>query len=87
MTRCMKLLCLLLYGFALAAWIGVWAGGSALATQTVATVILTVHAFEALVALKYVRRYRGSLVISIVLTLLFGLLHVMPLIREARRAE
>lgn len=81
----MKGACLLLYAGALAAAGGVWAGGAAAAVRNVALVVLAAHAVEACVAFRYVRRYRGSILVSIVLTLLFGLLHVVPLARQSAR--
>jgi hypothetical protein len=41
------------------------------------------HAVEAVVAFKYVRRYPGALAVSVLLTLLFGLLHILPLARQS----
>jgi len=83
--RWIKFSCLLLYGMALAGWLGVWSGDSAIATQLVATLILAVHAIEVVIAFKYVRLYQGPLAMSVVLTLLFGLLHLRPLEQRARR--
>lgn len=77
----MKSACLLLYAGALAAAGGAWTSGAAAAVRNVALVVLAAHAVEACVAFRYVRRYRGAIVVSIVLTLLFGLLHVVPLTR------
>src|SRR5574338_381048 len=47
-----------------------------------ALVLLGAPALEVLVAFRAVRRYRGPLLVSIVLTLLFGFLHWIPLARE-----
>jgi len=41
---------------------------------------------ECALAFKYVKTYSGSLAKSIVLSLLFGVLHWMPLARAARAA-
>ncbi|WP_075795765.1 hypothetical protein [Massilia putida] len=81
--RVLKLSCLVLYRFALAAQAGVWTGDAALAIRNTALVILAAHAVEAGVAFNYVRRYRGSLAVSMFLTLLFGLLHIVPLARQS----
>lgn len=81
-----KILCLLLYGLAVAGCTGVWSGDAASAIQAVVILILAVHAFEVLIAFRYVRLYRGRLATSVLLTLLFGLLHLRPLQRQARRA-
>ncbi len=54
--------------------------------QKLAVALLAVHALECALAFKYVKTYTGSLAKSIVLSLLFGLLHWMPLARAARAA-
>jgi hypothetical protein len=79
----MKVSCLVLYGFALAAGAGVWTGDAAVAIRNTALVVLAAHAVEAVVAFKHVRRYPGGLAASVLLTLLFGLLHVLPLARQS----
>jgi hypothetical protein len=58
-----------------------WASG----LQYAAAVLLVVHALEAALMFRHVRLYRGSIAISIVLTLLFGLLHWKPLADAAKR--
>ena len=55
--------------------------------QKLALVLLGVHALECLLAFKYIKRYTGPLWVSLALSLLFGLLHWMPLARAARQAE
>jgi hypothetical protein len=52
---------------------------------TIAMVLLAAHLLEVIVMFKHVKRYKGSLIVSIVLTLLFGLLHWRPLARQAAR--
>ena len=54
--------------------------------QRLAVALLAVHVLECALAFKYVKTYSGSLAKSIVLSLLFGLLHWMPLARAARAA-
>jgi hypothetical protein len=49
-------------------------------------VLLLVHAVELVVMFKHVRLYRGSLAVSVLLTLLFGLLHWRPLAKAAAQA-
>lgn len=49
----------------------------------VALVLLVIHAIEVVVVFKYIRLYQGPLALSIVLTLLFGLLHWKPLANQA----
>ena len=55
--------------------------------QKLALILLGVHALECLLAFKYIKRYTGPLWVSLALSLLFGLLHWMPLARAARQAE
>lgn len=45
----------------------------------VAAGLLLIHAVELVFAFKHVRRYPGPLALSVLLTLLFGLLHWKPL--------
>ncbi|HZW19761.1 hypothetical protein [Noviherbaspirillum sp.] len=85
MMGLIKFSCLLLYAMALAGWTGMWTGPAAATTQIVALLILGVHVIEVFIAFKLVRRYPGSLATSVVLTLLFGLLHLRPLEQQARR--
>lgn len=83
--RWMKFSCLLAYGLALACWAGAWPGSAATAIQLVALVLLAAHGLEGAIGFKYVRLYRGPLAMSLLLTLLFGILHLLPLARQARR--
>ncbi len=50
----------------------------------VALAMLVVHALEAVFLLKYLRLYPGRIVVSVLLTLLFGLLHWKPLADAAK---
>lgn len=56
--------------------------------QRVSVVLLAIHVMELLVKFRQVRLYRGPLPVSVLLTLLFGLLHWKPLadaqLRSAR---
>lgn len=81
----LKLGCLLLYGAALAGAAGVWHGAAADTVQSIGLVLLVLHAVEAVLWFRLVRRYEGPLVLSILLTLLFGLLHLRPLASPAGR--
>ncbi len=85
--RWLKLACLMLYAAALAGAAGMWRGEAAATVQVIALVLLAAHALEAVVAFRLVRRYPGPLVVSICLTLLFGLLHLKPLARQAGREK
>ena len=50
-----------------------------------ALVLLVAHVGELLLMFKHVRRYPGSLAMSVLLTLLFGLLHWKPLADQRLR--
>lgn len=51
--------------------------------QRISLILLAVHAVETVVMFKSVRKYAGSLTVSIALSLLFGLLHWMPLAKAS----
>ena len=54
--------------------------------QTMSLALLLIHALECLLAYRYIKLYEGALAVSLVLSMLFGLLHWMPLARKAREA-
>jgi hypothetical protein len=83
MWTMLKAGCLAIYAVALAAWAG-WlpaavAGAVAGPVQTLALALLAIHALELVFVFRHVRSYRGPLAISVLLALLFGLLHWKPL--------
>ena len=51
-----------------------------------ALILLAIHVAELLFVFKHVRLYTGPLAVSVLLTLLFGLLHWKPLADAARAA-
>ena len=85
MLNLLKAGCLLIYGLALAAFFGHLPGAVGHALQTLALVFGVVHVLEVVVMYPKVRLYPGPLAMSIVLTLLFGLLHWMPLAQQNKR--
>ena len=82
----LKAACLGAYLLALAGLAGLLPAALAATVQQLALVLLLIHAVELLVVFKYVRLYRGSLAVSMLLTLLFGLLHWRPLAKEAAKS-
>jgi hypothetical protein len=70
---------LVMYALALAGLAGLLPTGLASTLQNVAVVTLIIHVIECVAMFKHVRLYRGPLAISVLLTLLFGLLHWKPL--------
>lgn len=74
-----KLALLALYVAALAGLAGMLPSGLAGRVQNIALIILAIHVIEMAVMFRHVKRYRGPLAVSMLLTLLFGLLHWKPL--------
>lgn len=75
----LRALCLLAYTAAWARMAGLLPEGLFDRAPLVAIVLLALHAAELVFMFKHVRLYRGALAVSILLTLLFGLLHWKPL--------
>lgn len=92
MTRVLNLAlragCLLAFAAALARLAG-WLPPTVFPYATwIAAGLLAAHAVECVFFMKYLRLYRGPLALSVVLTLLFGLLHWKPLAdQQARRSR
>jgi hypothetical protein len=82
-----KLACLALLGLGLTD--AVWPGLLALPFDPVraALLLLGIHALAVLFAFKHVRLYKGPLAVSVVLTLLFGLLHWKPLAQASAHEQ
>ena len=78
----LRALCLLAYALALAKMVGLVPEGGFDRAPLVAGVLLTLHAAELVFMFKHVRLYRGALAVSVLLTLLFGLLHWKPLAEQ-----
>lgn len=79
--------CLFVYALGLIAWLWPTALSLPFDATRIALILLAIHVVELAVAFRHVRRYSGSLAASIVLTLLFGLLHWKPLADAARTVE
>lgn len=54
--------------------------------QRLALLLLVVHGLETVVMFRHVKAYEGALWKSILLALLFGLLHWLPIARKNRHA-
>lgn len=83
----LRALCLLAYAMAIAKLGGLLPAGSFERAPLVAGVLLLVHAAELLFMFKHVRLYKGPLATSVLLTLLFGLLHWKPLADRQRKGS
>jgi hypothetical protein len=77
-----KASCLIVYLLALAGLAGLLPLDVAGRVINIALAMLFIHALELAFAFKYVRRYRGPLAVSVLLTMLFGLMHWMPLVKR-----
>jgi hypothetical protein len=86
LTHVLKLGCIAIYLAALAGWADLLPGSLGRAAQITAVGILLLHAIELLFVFGHVRRYRGPVAVSVLLTLLFGFLHWKPLADEAKRS-
>jgi uncharacterized membrane protein (UPF0136 family) len=75
----LRALCLVAYAMAVAKLAGLLPAGIFDRAPIVAGVLLALHAAELVLMFKQVRLYRGALAVSVLLTLLFGLLHWKPL--------
>jgi hypothetical protein len=80
-------LCLFVYAAAAAHLAGWLPAGSLDRTPLVAGVLLAIHAAELVFMTRQVRLYRGPFAVSVLLTLLFGLLHWKPLADAQARAS
>jgi hypothetical protein len=87
MNTLSRLLLLVIYGLAAASLMTTLplSPGMVQAVQIGAAVLLGVHALELGLAWRHVRLYSGPLAVSMLLTLLFGLLHWKPLANAAQR--
>lgn len=84
MNVVLKLSCIIVYALGAASAAGLLPPSWSL-WQMVAALLLAAHVLEAIVMFKYVKRYPGALMASVALTLLFGLLHWLPLKRLSER--
>jgi len=87
MNQILKAACVLVYLLALGQLTGMFPSGQLDRLPTVALVLLLIHAVEVALFFKHVRLYRGPLITSVVLTLLFGLMHWKPLADAQARAK
>lgn len=87
MIAMLKIGAILTYAAALAGAAGLLPTGIARPVQVIAVGIVLLHALELLFAFRHIRRYRGPLAVSVLLTLLFGVLHWKPLADAARSGQ
>jgi len=81
----MKAFCLALYLAAAASFAIDFPAAMVMPLRILAAGFLATHLLEAIVFMRHVRLYKGPLAVSLLLTLLFGLLHWKPLVAANRR--
>ena len=84
MSLVMKFACIVVYALGIAGVVGLVRGPLASAGEILSIVLLGVHALELLFAFKFLHRHKGSMGASVLLALLFGVLHWAPLARQPR---
>ena len=84
MSLVMKIGCLVVYALGIAGVVGLIHGPLASAGEILSIVLLGVHALELLFAFKFLHRHKGSMGASVLLALLFGVLHWAPLARQPK---
>ena len=70
---------LALYALAIAAIVAPLPWDIGPVVQRIALITVAIHVIELVLVFKYVKAYAGPLANSVVLTLLFGLLHWLPI--------
>ena len=78
---------LLFYAAALVSLSGDFPPLAAQLLQYGTLLLFTLHTLEAILCFRWVRMYEGPLVVSILLTLLFGFVHWMPYKKRAEGAH
>ncbi len=86
MNRFLQLNLLGLYALALLSLLVPMPWDSNALLQRLSLILLGVHVLETVVMFKHVKAYEGALWKSVALSLLFGLLHWLPLARKGRTA-
>jgi uncharacterized protein YhhL (DUF1145 family) len=82
-----KLLLIATYALSVVSLFGVMPADLSQLLQRISLILLVIHAIELLVMRKTIRTYPGPLAVSVLLTLLFGLLHWKPLADAQRRRQ
>lgn len=84
MNLVMRIGCLAAYALGIAAFTGLIHGPLAAAAAIVTIALVGLHALELLFAYRFLHRYKGAMAVSVVLALLFGVLHWAPLARQPK---
>lgn len=84
MNTLLKAGCLAIYLLALVGAFVALPWGAESALQNITAILVGLHALELAIAYQSVRRHPGPLIDSVALTLLFGILHWLPLAKGTR---
>lgn len=87
MIGILKTACLATFALGLAGLAGVLPLGLSGVMQGIALALLAIHGLELVLMFRHVRLYEGPLALSVLLTLLFGLLHWKPLADAKARSD
>ena len=87
MRTTFKLLLIATYGLSVVSLFGVMPADLSQLLQRISLILLVIHAIELLVMRKTIQTYPGPFAVSVLLTLLFGLLHWKPLADAQRRQQ
>jgi uncharacterized protein YhhL (DUF1145 family) len=87
LNTALRMLCLLAYLMAAGGPLLGLSPEVTLAMQIVAVILLLAHLLELPFVMPHVQRYQGPLAFSVLLTLLFGLLHWLPLKRDQPQGD
>lgn len=79
MLPLLKVIALAIYALAIAALVGLLSGWASTALPAIAALFLVAHALELAIFWRYICLYPGALAYSVLLTMLFGVLHWKPL--------
>lgn len=82
-----KIICLLFYAAALLSLLVEMPATVEQILQYGTLALFAAHAIEIAVAFRYIKLYEGPLVISMLLTLLFGFMHWMPYKKRAAQGS
>jgi uncharacterized protein YhhL (DUF1145 family) len=82
-----KLLLIATYALAVVSLFDVLPADLSHLLQRISLILLVIHAIELLIMRKTIRTYPGPFAVSVLLTLLFGLLHWKPLADAQRRQQ
>jgi hypothetical protein len=78
----LKIGALVVYAIAAAAALGALPGSLGAWMVKLALLLLVLHVLELPIAFKHLKKYQGPLAVSVLLSLLFGFLHWLPLSKQ-----